>query len=179
MKELLEISLKSVEYFLKNKKEPTEQELQIKDKSLLTKKGCIFVTFYKNWEIRWSAWNVKEIEANIVIETLKSSISAISEDKRFTPFTEEDLKDLRIRIDYIKSRDLLQEWKFYSIDPVKSWILAMSKDYSSIWIVLPNISSKLLTWEDFIPILEAKMNKTFNEKDCYLYDIKTDVFTNY
>jgi hypothetical protein len=55
----------------------------------------------------------------------------------------------------------------------------MSKDYSSIWIVLPNISSKLLTWEDFIPILEAKMNKTFNEKDCYLYDIKTDVFTNY
>jgi AMMECR1 domain-containing protein len=48
MKELLEISLKSVEYFLKNKKEPTEQELQIKDKSLLTKKGCIFVTFYKN-----------------------------------------------------------------------------------------------------------------------------------
>ena len=65
------------------------------------------------------------------------------------------------------------------MDPVKSWVLAMSKDYTWIWFILPNISSKLLTWEDFIPILEAKMNKPFSEKDCYLYEIKTDVFTNY
>lgn len=179
MKELLEISVKAVEFFIKNKKEPQEVDLQIKDKSLLTKKWCIFVTFYKNWEIRWAAWNVKEIEANIVVETVKSSISAANNDTRFSPFTEEDLKDLRIRIDYIKNRELLQEGKFYSLDPVKSGILAMSKDYSSIWIILPNISSKLLSWEDFIPILEAKMNKPFIEKDCYLYEIKTDVFTNY
>jgi hypothetical protein len=86
---------------------------------------------------------------------------------------------LRIRIDYISKRELQQEWKIYTIDPVKSWVIAMSKDYNSIWIVLPNISSKLLTWEDFIPILEAKMNKKFNEKDLYLYEIKTDVYTNY
>jgi hypothetical protein len=86
---------------------------------------------------------------------------------------------LRIRIDYISKRELQQEWKIYTIDPVKSWVIVMSKDYNSIWIVLPNISSKLLTWEDFIPIIEAKMNKKFNEKDLYLYEIKTDVYTNY
>lgn len=179
MKELLEISIKTAEFFLKNNKEPKEQDLQIKDKTLLTKKWCIFVTFYKNWEIRWSAWNVKEIEQNIIEETIKSSLNAMNNDKRFPPFTEDDLKDLRVRIDYIKSRDLLQDWKIYTLDPVKSWILAMSKDYGSIWIILPNVSSKLLTGEDFIPILEAKMNKSFSEKDCYLYEIKTDVFTNY
>ncbi len=134
---------------------------------------------YKNWEIRWAAWNVKEIEANIVLETIKNTIEAISNDKRFSPFVATDAKDLKIRIDYISKRDLLNEWKIYTIDPIKSWIIAMSKDYNSIWIILPNISSKLLTWEDFIPILEAKMNKKFSEKDCYLYEIKTDVYTNY
>ena len=179
MKELLQISLKTVEFFIKNKRIPTEKEIVVKDQSLLTKKGCIFVTFYKNWEIRGAAWNVKELEANIVDETIKNTISAINEDKRFSMFTEIDLKDLRVRIDYIKTRDLLQEWKIYTIDPVKSWILAISKDYMWIWIILPNISSKLLTWEDFIPILEAKMNKSFNEKDCNLFEIKTDVYTNY
>lgn len=179
MKELLEISLKAIEFYLKNKKEPTEKDLQIKDKNLLTKKWCIFVTYYKNWVVRWAAWNVKEIEQNIILETVKSSINAISNDSRFPNFSEDDLKDLRIRIDYIKNRDLLTEWKIYALDPVKSGILAMSKDYSGIWMILPNISSKLLTWEDFIPILEAKMNKPFSEKDCYLYEIKTDVYTNY
>ncbi len=179
MKELLEISLKTIDFYLKNKKEPTEQDLQIKDSSLLTKKWCLFVTLYKNWEVRWWAWNVKEIEHNIVTEIIKNTIEAISQDKRFTPFTAEDVKDLRIRIDYISKRELQQEWKIYTIDPVKSWVIVMSKDYNSIWIVLPNISSKLLTWEDFIPIIEAKMNKKFNEKDLYLYEIKTDVYTNY
>jgi hypothetical protein len=38
MKELLNISVKSLEFFLKNKKEPIEKDLQITDKSLLTKK---------------------------------------------------------------------------------------------------------------------------------------------
>jgi hypothetical protein len=48
MKELTEISLKTIDFYLKNKKEPTEQDLQIKDSSLLTKKGCLFITLYKN-----------------------------------------------------------------------------------------------------------------------------------
>ncbi|MFA5917540.1 MAG: AMMECR1 domain-containing protein [Candidatus Gracilibacteria bacterium] len=179
MKELTEISLKTIDFYLKNKKEPTEQDLQIKDSSLLTKKGCLFITLYKNGEIRGGAGNVKEIEPNIVSETIKNTIEAITNDKRFTPFTTEDVKDLRIRIDYISKRELQQEGRMYTIDPVKSGVIAMSKDYNSIGIVLPNISSKLLTGEDFIPILEAKMNKKFNEKDCYLYEIKTDVYTNY
>lgn len=179
MKELVDITLKIVEYFIKNKKEPTESEIDIKDKTLLKQKWCIFVTFYRNWEIRWSAWNVKEIEANIVSETIKNTISAISQDKRFGVFEESDLKDLRIRLDYIKSRDLIADWKIYNLDPIKSGVLVMDKQYTSLGVVLPNISSKLITWDDFIPILESKMWKTFSEKDNYIYEIKTDVFTNY
>ena len=33
MKELVDISFKAVEFFIKNKKEPQEADLQIKDKS--------------------------------------------------------------------------------------------------------------------------------------------------
>ncbi|NDK08671.1 AMMECR1 domain-containing protein [Candidatus Gracilibacteria bacterium] len=179
MKELVDISLKVVEYYIKNKKEPNESEIDIKDKSLLKQKGCVFVTFYKNGEVRGSAGNVKEIEGNIVLETIKSVISAISQDNRFPAFGESDLKDLRIRVDYIKSRDILSEGKINLLDPFKSGVLVMSKDYISLGIILPNISSKLLSGEDFIPILEAKMGKPFSDKDSYIYEIKTDVYTNY
>lgn len=179
MKELVDIAFKVLDFYLKNKKEPRETEIEIKDKSLLKQKWCIFVTFYKNWEVRWSAWNVKEIEANIVTETIKSTISAISQDNRFSNFQESDLKDLRLRIDFIKSRDLLNDWKINLLDPVKSWVLVISKEYPILWVILPNISSKLITGDDFIPILEAKMWKPFVYNDCYVYEIKTDVYTNY
>jgi hypothetical protein len=46
--------------------------------------------------------------------------------------------------------------------------------------ILPNINSILLTWEDLIPILEAKLNtKKFEEKDYILYEIKTEVTDNF
>ncbi len=178
MKEILEISQKTIDFYLKNKIIPKESDLKIKDKILLWKKWCIFVTIYKNWLIRWSAWSVKELEENIVMETVKSTIDAISNDKRFKNLTQEEFKDTKIRVDYIKKRDLLQNWKINDLDPQKSWIIVICKDYSALAVILPWISKKLLTWSDFIPVIEEKIKKDFKENENYIYEIKTDIFTN-
>lgn len=179
MNELLNIAIQTINFFIKNKKIPTVEQLEISNLWVLNQKWCIFVTLYKNWEIRWSAWNIKEVEQSIIHETIKSTIDAISNDKRFSPVLENESQDLKIRIDYIKERNVIADWKINTLDPLKSWVIVIDKEYDSIAVILPNISPKLLTWEDFSPIIEAKLKKDFDEKNCYVYEIKTDVVTNY
>lgn len=178
MQELLEIVQKTIEYFFKNNKIPTDNDIQVRNKALLTQKACVFVTIYKSWVVRWSAWNVKELESNIINETIKSTIDAIANDNRFNPLSQDELKDIKIRVDYIKKRDLLSNWKILNLDPQKSGLIVICKDYSALAVILPWISKKLLRWEDFIPIIEEKIKKIFKENDNYIYEIKTDVFTN-
>ncbi len=179
MNELINIALSTINFYFKNRTIPTIEDLNLTTWNLLHTKWCIFVTIYKKWDVRWSAWNIKEFEPSVIHETIKSTIDAISKDSRFEPLKEEELNDIKLRIDYIKDRVLISEWKIVLLDPLKSWIIAISKDYSSAWIVLPNISNLLLSWVDFIWVLSAKMNKPFEEKNCYVYEIKTDVVTNY
>lgn len=170
----------TIDYYTKYLKKPEINELKIEDPSLLEKNWSIFVTIYKNWEIRWSAWNIKEIKANLVDEIIENTIQAISKDKRFKPLTIDEAKDIKIRIDYITNRRVLQDKEILNIDPTKSWVLAIKKDYSAMAMVLPNINPILLTWVDLFPILAAKFNiKNFEEKDYILYEIKTDITDNF
>nr|MDD3720583.1 AMMECR1 domain-containing protein [Candidatus Gracilibacteria bacterium] len=179
MNELLNIVQQTIKFYIQNKKVPTVEQLEIGNLGVLNQKGCIFITLYKNGEIRGSAGNVKEIEQSIIHETIKSTIDAISNDKRFTPVLENEIKDLKVRIDYIKERNVISEGKINTLDPLKSGVITISKDYDSLAVILPNISPKLLTGEDFKDILESKMKKEFDEKNYYVYEIKTDVVTNY
>lgn len=179
MNELINIVQQTINFYIKNKKIPTIEQIEVWNLWMMNQKWCVFVTLYKKWEIRWSAWNIKEIEPNIIDETIKSTVDAISNDKRFTPVLESEINELKIRLDYIKERNVIWEWKLNTLDPLKSWVIVIDKEYDSIAVVLPNISPKLLTWEDFSPIIEAKLNKDFVEKNCYVYEIKTDVVTNY
>lgn len=179
MNELLNIVLQTINYYLEHKKIPTSEQLEIWNLWLLKQKWCVFVTLYKKWEIRGSAWNIKEIEPSIIEETIKSTIDAISNDKRFTPLLLAEVKELKIRVDYIKERKPLTQWIINTIDPLQSWIVVINKDYDSLAVILPNISPKLMTWEDFKIFLEAKLNNKFDENDYYIYEIKTDILTNY
>ena len=46
--------------------------------------------------------------------------------------------------------------------------------------ILPNINPKLISGEDFLNVLKQKLEeKSFDEKDYILYEIKTEIFTNY
>lgn len=189
---MLDLVRQIMDFYLKNDKVPTLENLIIKDKSILSKQWWVFVTFYDWWKVRWSAWNVKWLEANLLNELIISTISAIKDDSRFPKITLSESKKLQIRVDEITHMDILDtsitEWvkkednfEIKKIDPVKRWIVVIDKNYDDLAVILPNISPNLLTWEDFIPVLESKLKlKTkFQEKNYIVYYIETKVETNY
>ncbi len=177
---MLEIISQTIEYYFKYLREPSPSDLKIQNESLLGIPWCTFVTLYKNWEIRGAWGNVKEIEKNIVDETIKNTITALTLDKRFSPITMEEAKDIKIRVDLIKERHILEEWKMLELDPVKFGIICIKRDYEKLAVILPNIAAKLLTGSDFIPMIKEKLEeKEFNEKDYIIYQITTQTMTNF
>ena len=173
---MISIAKQTIEYFTKYQKAPRVDELTLDNPSLLESNWSLFVTIYQNGQVRWSSGNIKEIKQNLVEEIIENTIWAISKDTRFKPLKYTEINDIKIRIDKIANRRVLQDKEILKIDPTKSWVLAIKKDYSSMAMILPNINPILLNWEDLIPVLEAKFNiKKFNETDYILYEIKTEV----
>lgn len=176
---MIKIVEQTINFYTKYLKTPNINDIEIEDKSLLERQWCVFVTIYKNWEVRWSAWNIKELKTSLVLELIENTIEAITKDSRFEAVKLDEVEKLKIRIDLIKNRKILQESEIKKLDPVKDWILAIKKDYSKMACILPNISPKLLTWNDFIPALKAKLNENkFDEKDYIIYTIDTEIFRN-
>ena len=177
---MISIAKQTMEYFTKYQKTPRLDELKIDNPALLEINWSLFVTIYKNWQVRWSSWNIKEIRVNIAEEIIENTVWAISKDSRFKPLKYDEINDVKIRIDKIINRRVLQDKEIIKIDPTKSWVLAIKKDYTAMAVILPNINPILLTWEDLIPVLEAKFNtKKLDEKDYILYEIKTEVTDNF
>lgn len=177
---MLEIAKQTIDFYLKNFKTPSIEDLKIDNTSLIDKKWSLFITLYKKWEIRGSSWNIKEIKENIIEEIIENTINALSKDKRFKPVKLNEAKDLKIRLDLITNRQILQEKEILEIDPTKEWVLLLKKDYSKMAVILPNINPSLLTWEDLIPVIEAKFNtKWFKEEEYIIYKIETQKYDNF
>jgi hypothetical protein len=91
-----------------------------------------------------------------------------------------EAQEIKIRVDKIISREILTDKKINDIDPTTSGIITIKKDYSKVACILPNINPKLFAGEDFIPVLEEKLKeKKFIPDDYIIYEIKTEVETNY
>lgn len=170
----------TINFYMKNIRVPEITDLKDIKKSLLEERWSFFVTIYYKWEIRWAAWNVREIKETSAEELIENTISAISKDSRFKTLTMNEFPDIKIRVDKVISRDIIKDKKIQEIDPTKSWIITIKKDYSKMAAILPNISAKLFIWEDFIPVLLEKLKeKKFEEKNYIIYEIKTEVETDY
>lgn len=177
---MISIVQQTIDFYLKNFKTPKIEELNIKDSSLIEKNWSVFVTIYKNWEVRWAAWNIKEIKQTLAEELIENTIHAITKDSRFKPLKLDEIKKIKIRVDKIESRKVLQDKEILQVDPVKNWILAIKKDFSSMAAILPSINPSLLTWEDFANVLKEKFKvKDFVEKDYILYEITTKKEDNF
>lgn len=177
---MLEIVQQTIEFYTRNLRVPTVEELNLKDKSLQNERGSFFVTIYLKWEVRWWAGNISEIKGNAIEELIENTISAISKDSRFKQLSMSEAKEIKIRVDRVSSREILKNKKISNLDPAISWVIVIKKDYRKVATILPNINPKLFTGNDFIPVLLEKLNeKTFNENDYIVYEIKTKVETDY
>ncbi|MGE4443446.1 MAG: AMMECR1 domain-containing protein [Candidatus Altimarinota bacterium] len=166
-----------IEYYLTNGTIPTKNEIIITDNSLLEKKGTVFVTLYKNGNIVGSSGNVVELENNLATELIQNAVFSL-QDPRFEKLTLSDLEKIKIRIDIITSRNILDK-KFEDLNPAKSGILVIKKDYTKLSIILPNISSTLVSGKDFPKILSRKLEEIFKIEDYIVYEIQTQVVNNY
>lgn len=177
---MIDIATQTIDYYFKHLKKPELSDLEIKDPQLIESQGKVFVTLYINGEVRWASWNIQEVETSLALEIVENTIAALSTDSRFDPITMNESKNIKIRIDQITNRNPLGEWEYQKIDPVKSWILVIEKEYKNLACILPNMSSKLLTGEDFIPVLREKLKiPHFQENDYIIYAIETHTLTNY
>ncbi len=176
---MISLAQQTIDFFTTKMREPKLEELDLQNQALVQERGCVFVTIYVKWEIRWSAGNIKEIEQSLAEETIKSTIGAISWDTRFKPLAKTEAEWIRIRTDKITNRKVLEDGWILKLDPVTHGIIVIKKDYSKLAVVLPNISPAVLTATDLIWYLEAKLWEKFIEKDCIVYQIETEVSTNY
>jgi len=107
-------------------------------------------------------------------------MQALTGDKRFTPLTLEQAEKIQYRIDTISERKIIFLDELKQVDPVKFGIIAIKIDYDKLAVILPNMSPKLLTGDDFIPVLLAKLDeKELNDKLYIFYSINTLIETNY
>ena len=175
---MLDITKQIIEFYLKNKIAPKVEDLKISDNSLSEKKWMIFVTLYKNWEIFWSSWNIIEIEKTFLEELIWNTIEALK-DKRFSEKNASDLEKIKIRIDIIKDRVVLDEKAFKELSPLKKGVIVIKKDYNKLAVILPNISMNLISSNDFLPVLSSKLWEDFVFDNYIVYSLDTEVLTDF
>lgn len=177
---MISIAKQTIEHFVKTWKKISIVDTKIENKNLINEKIKCFVTVYLKGEVRWSAWNIKELKDNAVDEIIENTFYAIAKDNRFSPVSASEFSELKIRIDKIYERNLLKEKSIKQIDPTKSGVIVIKNDYSKMACVLPNINPKLISWEDFLWVLSEKLKENnFDENNYMIYEIKTEVFTDY
>lgn len=175
---MINIAKQIIKYYLINNKKPSKENIEVTDFDLFDKKWILFVTLYKNWEIIWSSWNIVEIEKNILDELIENIVWALN-DNRFPRQNKDDISKIKIRIDLVTNKSKFKDDSISNLNPVKNGIVCIKNDYSKMAIILPNISSKITNWKDFIPVLSEKLNEEFNEKNYINFYIETDIITDY
>lgn len=177
---MIDIAEQTLEFYFSKFIAPKPHEIIIKDTSLQGKTGDIFVTLYKNGEVRGSAGNIKAIEDSLVGEIISNTIQAATKDERFEKLKLEEKDDIKIRIDLIKERKVIDEITLRRLDPVKFWVIAISRNHEKLAVILPNMSPTLVTGSDFLDVLGKKLGgEKVTDKDFYLYQIETEMETNY
>lgn len=177
---MIEVAEQTLEHYFTKFLAPTKDEVYPKDPSIKEKTGDIFITLYKKWEVRGSAGNIKEIEGSLVEEIITNTIEAATSDGRFSKVTAEEKSEIKIRLDHVTNRKIIDEKTLRTLDPVKNGVIAIKRDYEKLAVILPNMSPSLITGSDFLDVLGRKLEwEKINDKDFIIYQIETLVETNY
>jgi AMMECR1 domain-containing protein len=84
-------------------------------------------------------------------------MEAATMDERFEKITVAEKDDIKIRIDVINTRKIIDEATLRKLDPVKNGVIVIKRDYKKLAVILPNISPNLITGSDTIEILGRKL----------------------
>ncbi len=93
------LARESAEYFVKNGRE-MELPSWVPDELLQTRAGA-FVSVHKFGALRGCIGTIAATKENLALEIIHNAVSAVSEDPRFEPVTEDELKYLDINVDVL------------------------------------------------------------------------------
>lgn len=162
-----------IEFYIEKGELPKESDITLSDTIIDLPS---FITIYKGWKIAWNSWNIKESNEESFWDMLVSNtIEAFKESK----ISEEEAKQIKIRVDFIEEKlKLTWKKKIKDINPTSKWVIVIKADYSTASVILPNISDKIASGVDLEKALETKI-KNFKEDDFIIYELKTKQITNF
>ena len=95
----VKLARESAEYFVKNGQE-LELPSWVPEELLKTRAGA-FVSVHKFGALRGCIGTIAATKKNLALEIIHNAVSAVSEDPRFEPVTEDELKYLDINVDVL------------------------------------------------------------------------------
>ena len=155
------------------KLEPKDQGLEafaakVKCDPSFRKPAGVFVTISKNGATRACWGTVYAQQADIVRETIFSTLGALSKEYRFRPIRKSELPDLKIQVSII--RDITAISGFSSVNPLKDGIMVRSGGRSGV--ILPGEATDAY-YEFVLARLKAGIKPG---EACQIYKLRTDIY---
>lgn len=120
MHELVKLAQKSVQEFIRNRKEiPQPKELTPE----MTAKAGVFVSIKKRGNLRGCIGTFMPCTENVADEIIKNALSAATQDPRFDPVTEDELNDLEYSVDVLSPPEKVSD--ISELDPKKYGVIVV------------------------------------------------------
>jgi AMMECR1 domain-containing protein len=141
---------------------------KVKCDAAFRKPAGVFVTISKNGKTRACWGTVYAQQADIVRETVFSTLGALSKEYRFRPIRKSELPDLKIQVSII--RDITAINGFASVNPLKDGIMVRSGGRSGV--ILPGEATDAY-YEFVLARLKAGIKPG---EPCQIYKLRTDIY---
>lgn len=120
MHELVALAKKSIETFVRNRKEISPPKELTPE---MTVKAGVFVCIKKKGNLRGCIGTFMPCTENVAHEIIKNATSAATQDPRFEPVTENELEDLEYSVDVLSPPEKVSD--ISGLDPKKYGVLVV------------------------------------------------------
>lgn len=130
-----DLAYKSIVYYFKNRTPlPLPDNLP---SELISKKAGVFVSLHtENNELRGCIGTFLPTQKNIALEIIKNALLAAFEDPRFSPLKENELENIKIKVDVLSEPKLVSTLK--ELSPRKYGVLLKTESGKS-GLLLPDL----------------------------------------
>lgn len=165
MHPIVELAKKSIEVYIREGRivEPPDHL-----SPEMAEKAGVFVCIKKHGQLKGCIGTITPCYKNVAIETIKNAVSAATNDPRFDPVQEEELKELEYAIDILSTPYKIKD--FNDLDPKKYGVIVVSRPRKGL--LLPDLEG-VDTVEEQLRIAKMKAGILPDEKvEIYRFEVK-------
>ncbi|GIW22936.1 MAG: AmmeMemoRadiSam system protein A [Candidatus Sericytochromatia bacterium] len=158
IRKITDLARKTVELFVTENKVlevPNDILPEYKDK-----RAGVFVTIYKNGNLRGCIGTIMPTEENIIKEVIRNAISSCSQDPRFTKVSPDELNSLKYSVSILMPPEPVNSLK--DLDPSKYGVIVTGQ-YGRRGLLLPRLEG-IKTVEEQVMHAMAKAGIRLGEK---------------